>query len=262
MKNKPQAFSALEQAVKFKNESWKLWENYMITAVDLHEYGKAMSAMEKVVLLKAGLNTSGEKEARLEAEEKSGEAGKIVVDEQVLIILRKVVLDVTREEGPGNFLLQRFAQLLTKISEVVVNHPLVYGCLADVLEARNEADKSIIYREKEVRFLQSQGWTDRIQAVGEVVRAHEQLTESYLRANTKPNLMAGKFALDTLLGKLRKSAFVSESAEGKQCIGQVEGLLARVVAALPTAKTTLTAAAAGAGAGLPSGSASSLNIWR
>ena len=33
MKNKKQAFSALEQAVKFKYESWKLWENYMITAL-------------------------------------------------------------------------------------------------------------------------------------------------------------------------------------------------------------------------------------
>lgn len=259
-KNKPQAFSALEQAVKFKNESWKLWENYMCTAVDLHEYGKAISAMEKVVTLKAGLNTSGEKEARSEAEEKSGEAGKKVVDEQVLDILRRVVMEVARVDGAQSFLVSRFLQLLNKIAEVVVNHPLVYACLADVLEVRGEAAQSIVMREKEVRCLQTPGWIDRMDSVADVVRSHEQMVDAYLRTNTKPNLLAAKFALDTLLGKLRKAPSVTESDEGRQCTAQVEGMLARVNEAMPTAKTTLTAAAGGAG--LPSGSSSSLNIWR
>lgn len=273
LRNKPQAFSALEQAIKFQNESWKLWENYMLTAVDLHEYSKAMTAMDRIVELKKDLNTQGEKEARLEKEEKTGEAGSRVLDEQVLVILCKVSIDAAREHGPTTFLLQRFIQLLHKVSESLPTNAVVYGCLASALDARGEPDKSLVFREKEVRFLQSGAWTDSIVRVQDVVRAHSDLTDAYIRSNTKSHLLAAKFTLDALLGKLRKAAAVTESKEGKECISQVEDMSKRVAAAMPTAQANLTAAGAGAGsgpaaggagsgAGLPSGAASSINIWR
>jgi len=274
LKQKPQAFSALEQAVKFKNESWKLWENYLVTAVDLHEYGKAIAAMEHVVTLKANLNTAGEKEARLEREEKTGEAGKKVLDEEVLTILHRVVMDVARgkrrsegdgeddgqQQGPQAFLVTRFLQLLNKIADVLAAHPLVYSYLADVLWIRGEHDKSILMREKEVRFMQSAGWLDDLHKTQDVVRAHEQLVDGYLRNNQRGQLQAAKFTLDALLAKMKKAPSVADKPEGQACIKQVEGFLEQVAAALPNAKSNQTAAAAAAaGAG---GSSSSLSIWR
>lgn len=271
LRNKPQAFSALEQAIKFQTESWKLWENYMLTAIDLHEYSKAITALDRIVELKKDLNTQGQKEARSEAEEKTGAAGSRVLDEQVLTILCKVSLDAAREQGPNTFLLQRFIQLLHRLSESLPTNACVYGCLASALEARGEADKALVFREKEVRFLQSSGWTDEITRVQDVVRAHSDLTGAYIRSHTRSHLLAGKFTLDALLGKMRKSAGITESKEGKECIAQVEEMIAKVAEAMPTAQTHLTAAGGGvaaggsgggAGAGLPSGAASSINIWR
>lgn len=265
LKQKAQAFSALQEAVKFKNDSWKLWENYLVTAVDLHEYAKAIPAMEKVVTLKSGLNTQGEKEARMEAEEKTGEAGKRVVDEQVLAILHRVVLDVAREQGPQAFLVSRFLQLLNKIAEVIVNHAQSAGYIADLLLCRGETEQSIIMREKEVRCMQSvAGWADSLAKAQDVVRAHELLVDAYLRVNQRNQLQAAKFMLDALAAKLRKSAALADSLPGQACVAQVEGLLKRVTDAMPTAKSNFTTAAGAAagGAGLPSGSSSSLNIWR
>jgi tetratricopeptide (TPR) repeat protein len=258
LKQKSQAFSALQEAVKFKTDSWKLWENYMVTAVDLHEYGKAISAMEKVVTLKSNLNTQGEKEARMEAEEKTGEAGKRIVDEQVLRILHRVVMDVGREEGPQTFLVTRFLQLLNKIAEVVVNHAQSAGFLADILQLRGESEQSILLREKEVRCLQTAGWTDSLAQIQNVVRAHEQLVEGYLRANQRGQLQAAKFMIDALLAKLRKAPVLAENLAGQACIAQMEGLMQRINEAMPNARSHATAAAAS----LPSGSSSSLNIWR
>lgn len=261
LKNKPAGFNALEQAIKFKSDSWKLWENYMITAIDLREFGKAISAMEKIVTLKAGLNTQGEKEARLEAEEKSGAAGKIVVDEQVLTILNRVVVDVAKEDGPDAFIVNRFMQMLNTTLQHVVNHPLVYSCLADIYELKSDIDKSILMREKQVRFVQdaTARWSEKLTAIQDVVAAHEQLTDIYIRSNTRSNLMAAKFSLDTLLNKLSKLPLVTDSAEGKQCIAQIQGLQQRVATATANAPSAATAAAASASG---SGASSSMSIWR
>lgn len=258
MKNKPAGFSALEQAIKFKADSWKLWENYMITAVDLREFGKAISAMEKVVTLKAAINTQGEKEARLEAEEKTGQAGKQVIDEQVLEILCRVVCDAGRED-PQTFIVGRFLQLLTTITQHVVNNPLVYSCLADIYAIRADLDKMVLSREKQVRFLQDAGarWTEKIEKVQDVVRGQEQLIDAYLRTNTRSNLMAGKFSLDTLINKLKKLPIVTDSNQGKMCLLQLEGMQTRVAEATAAAAPTTAPAPAASSAG-----SSSLNIWR
>ncbi len=200
--------------------------------------------------------------------------GKKIVDEEVLAILHRVVMDVARGNGPSSegqgpqaFLVTRFLQLLNKIAEVVVVHPQVYSYLADVLLARGEPDKSILMREKEVRFLQSTGWFDSLPKTQDIVRAHEQLVDAYLRNNQKGQIQAAKFTLDALLAKLKKAPAIAEKQEGIACIKQVEGLIEQVVTAMPNAKSNQTAAAAaaaaaGAGAGLPSGSNSSLSIWR
>ena len=261
VKNKQAGFSALEQAIKFKNDSWKLWENYMVTAMDLREFGKAISAMEKVVTLKANLNTQGEKEARNEAEEKSGEAGKQIIDSEILSILCTVVVDKAKSDGPDIFLVQRLLQLLNTTLQHVVNHPLVYACLSRVYEVKGDLDKSILMREKQVRFLQdaTSRWSEQLSTIQEVTAAEDELIQAYIRSNTRPNLMAAKFSLDTLLNKLRKLPIITDSMQGKQCIMQLEGLLERVRLATEQLNSTNTASSSSSAA---SSATSSMSIWR
>lgn len=50
-KKSKEAFIAFKEALKFKRNSWKLWENYSQVAVDVGNFNQALEAMEKVVLM-------------------------------------------------------------------------------------------------------------------------------------------------------------------------------------------------------------------
>ncbi|KAI0758192.1 tetratricopeptide repeat domain 27 [Fomes fomentarius] len=76
--NKLLAFRALKQGLKFNYENWRMWNNYMIVALDVGELSEACRALARVV------------------EERAAKDGAACVDEDVL---DKLVDAVTR--GPG-----------------------------------------------------------------------------------------------------------------------------------------------------------------
>lgn len=79
--NKMLAFRALKQGLKFSYDSWRMWSNYMIVAMDVGELNEACRALARVV------------------EERSAKDGEQSVDEDVL---ERLVDAVTRAPANAN----------------------------------------------------------------------------------------------------------------------------------------------------------------
>ena len=92
--HKRRALHALEQSLKHEREKWKIWENYLNCAMDLHEYHKAMTALEKIMLYKEGR----------------------FVDTRALLLLSGPVCDAAKIDK-SSVLVLRYEQCLTKLSQ-------------------------------------------------------------------------------------------------------------------------------------------------
>jgi hypothetical protein len=74
--NKTLAFRALKQGLKYRYESWRMWSNYMVVAMDVGELSEACRAQVRIV------------------EERADKIGAECVDEQVLARLVDAVTRV------------------------------------------------------------------------------------------------------------------------------------------------------------------------
>ena len=52
--NRLLAFRALKQGLKFRYDSWQMWANYMVVAMDVGELGEACRALGRVVEERSG----------------------------------------------------------------------------------------------------------------------------------------------------------------------------------------------------------------
>lgn len=78
--NKRLAFRALQTGLRFSRENWRMWQNYMIVAIDVGEMAEAARAQSRLV------------------EDKRDKEARTVIDEAVL---SKLVDAVTREDWNG-----------------------------------------------------------------------------------------------------------------------------------------------------------------
>ncbi|CAG8554868.1 12569_t:CDS:1 [Funneliformis mosseae] len=51
-KRKPDAYNSLQQGLRLNYDSWKIWTNYLYTAIDIGEFAEAIRAMQRVVDLR------------------------------------------------------------------------------------------------------------------------------------------------------------------------------------------------------------------
>ncbi|CAG8685957.1 19768_t:CDS:1, partial [Racocetra persica] len=125
---KPDAFNAFQQGLKQKYDSWRIWTNYMYTAVDIGEFAETIRAMQRVVDL------------RWEKEKES------CIDFDVLEILVNSVTQGIQDanKNSASKLAPRLEHLLTvTITSRMTSHPQIWRLCAQFWFWKKEYEKAL-----------------------------------------------------------------------------------------------------------------------
>ncbi|CAG8443509.1 151_t:CDS:1 [Cetraspora pellucida] len=125
---KPEAFNAFRQGLKQKYDSWRIWTNYMYTAVDIGEFAETIRAMQRVVDL------------RWEKEKES------CIDLDVLEILVNAVTQGIQDanKNSASKLTPRLEHLLTEtITSRMTSHPQIWRLCAQFWFWKKEYEKAL-----------------------------------------------------------------------------------------------------------------------
>ncbi|CAG8609239.1 10588_t:CDS:1 [Cetraspora pellucida] len=125
---KPEAFNAFRQGLKQKYDSWRIWTNYMYTAVDIGEFSETIRAMQRVVDL------------RWEKEKES------CIDLDVLEILVNAVIQGIQDanKNSASKLAPRLEHLLTEtITSRMTSHPQIWRLCAQFWFWKKEYEKAL-----------------------------------------------------------------------------------------------------------------------
>jgi len=237
LKNKKPAFLALEQAVRLKFDSWKTWENYLHTAMDVGEVQKAMHAMERVCELKAA--DAHRNPLLAEAKLDDGVDRRAdPVDTEILGYMADFVSEQAKL-SPNAFEITRFMTMGGKITQWVSQNPDVWHHLARVQEVIGNKQLAIEYREKQCRALESKSWKDSVELFEKMVQAAEAATQAYVALPSGTNLYSAKLLLEGIIAKAEKSAALS----GHEQIQTIKQLLDTVKDTPVLAGDALAAAA-------------------
>ncbi|CAG8557391.1 10089_t:CDS:1 [Dentiscutata erythropus] len=125
---KVDAFNAFQQGLKQKYDSWRIWTNYMYTAVDIGEFSETIRAMQRVVDL------------RWEKEKES------CIDLDVLEILVNAITQgiLDANKNSASRLAPRLENLLTEtITSRMTSHPRIWQLCAQFWFWKKEYDKAL-----------------------------------------------------------------------------------------------------------------------
>ncbi|CAG8551505.1 4055_t:CDS:2 [Racocetra fulgida] len=125
---KSDAFNAFQQGLKQKYDSWRIWTNYMYTAVDIGEFAETIRAMQRVVDL------------RWEKEKES------CIDLDVLEILVNAVTQGIQDanKNSASKLAPRLEHLLTvTITSRMTSHPQIWRLCAQFWFWKKEYEKAL-----------------------------------------------------------------------------------------------------------------------
>jgi len=136
---KTEAFNALQQALKHSYDNWKMWQNYMFTATDLHDFTEAIKAMERVVELRAT---------------KDGVAS---VDFDVLRILVDAVRNgtTTFDGRKATFLTDRMQSVLDMIVSKISTSPDLWRVVGEFAAHTNNHRKALDAYQRAYRCVSS-----------------------------------------------------------------------------------------------------------
>ncbi|CAG8677117.1 721_t:CDS:1 [Ambispora leptoticha] len=117
------AFNAFQQALKQNYDSWKIWTNYMYTAIDIGEFSEAIRAMQRVV----DLRWEKEKEKCVDLE-----------------VLEIIVNSVTRGLDNSDRLAPKVERLLTEtITSRLTTNQKIWHIFADFLFWQKQYDRCL-----------------------------------------------------------------------------------------------------------------------
>ncbi|CAG8509564.1 1080_t:CDS:1, partial [Scutellospora calospora] len=122
------AFNAFQQGLKQKYDSWRIWTNYMYTAVDIGEFAETIRAMQRIVDL------------RWEKEKES------CIDLDVLEILVNAVTQGIQDanKNSASKLAPRLENLLMKtITSRITSHPQIWRLCAQYWFWKKEYEKAL-----------------------------------------------------------------------------------------------------------------------
>ncbi len=182
LKKYKEAYSALREALKYKNDSYRIWENYMFVSLKINQLQDAIYAYQRV----------------LDQIEKH-------VDHEVLSYLVDNVCDEV-QSNPGEtskFLEKQLAELFGRLTSQVSTDPELWGIYQSFHKRMGRAQKALDLRWKQLRSAQSAGWEQNEDAFTRVVRVCEELVEELISAADKSGAYSLKLNLSSAVKKCR-----------------------------------------------------------
>jgi cytochrome c-type biogenesis protein CcmH/NrfG len=134
---KTEAFNALQQALKHSYDNWKMWQNFMFTATDLHDFTEAIKAAERVVELRATKDGVG------------------CVDFEVLRILVDAVKNGTKtfDGRKATFLTERLTSVLDLMTSKISTSPELWMIMGDFAGHNQQDRKALEAHQKAYRCI-------------------------------------------------------------------------------------------------------------
>ncbi|KAI9187674.1 hypothetical protein H9P43_002065 [Blastocladiella emersonii ATCC 22665] len=170
---KPEAFTALQQGLKAKYDSWKMWTNLLYLAVDLGRLDDAMNAMTRVVEIRSASSGNGDAEAA-----RLVRAG--AVDTEILAMLVRAIMQL-HAENPVPLRVERLAALVDLCTKAPLVGGEVWRIAAQFHTARGHPRAAIDAHVRAFRTVARDSYVDEhelanaVEALGDLFDAYQNL---------------------------------------------------------------------------------------
>jgi hypothetical protein len=115
--------------------------------------------------------------------------------------------------------------MLDRITAVVVSEPEVWRCYCEVWAARGDAAKTLMYREKQWRAVETREWPREEALATEALEVALTLAREYLAAGGAAHRFAAKGLLEPVLARARAAELRAVSAHPR--LAELDATLAR-----------------------------------
>eukprot|EP00753_Platysulcus_tardus_P003093 PLAT12258.1.p1 GENE.PLAT12258.1~~PLAT12258.1.p1 ORF type:complete len:1031 (-),score=541.70 PLAT12258.1:65-2932(-) len=187
------AFRAIEQAVKHKRRLWKVWENYVVLAIDSARFSEAVYGLQQLLPLRDGKTVRD-------------------IDMRVLSVLVRVSTASDAEGASVEVIMdadnrpavrhqKRVAELLAQFTARFANSAPLWALYAAFNEQRGKPDKVLDCRQKQCRALKLAGWERDHKRFAAVVAGCLQLLRAYRSAAPAGGHAAARMFVEGVLGK-------------------------------------------------------------
>ncbi|KAJ3368979.1 hypothetical protein GGF31_005940 [Allomyces arbusculus] len=224
-KRKQEAYRALQQGIKAKYDSWKMWTNYMYLAVDLGHLDEAMQAMTRVLEIR-GKNARGN--AELEASARA--SADALVDAEVLRMIVDGILRLHAEQAVPKRIV-RLRELVALATEVGATNPGAWkiaayfytqtGAPREAIDAHVRAYRCVA----KDRYLEYAQFEAAVDAATELFEAYRDLGEREVEESGEMAcadwLYQSKLIVRALLGR-------GKDFEGEAAYDKVQELMAEI----------------------------------
>lgn len=177
-KKRQQAFYALQEAIKYSRNNYRIWENYLYVCMDVGEFNQGIQAFQQILDMKNS------------------------IDEEILSMLCTVVTkNISDANGlPGVNLRPTLEKLLEYIASKY-SSPMLWSVYATYYQNLGDLLKAIEYREKQCRALQTNGWEQEKVLFEDMAKAVIELAKLYLLEGSQKSIHAAQLKLKSILKK-------------------------------------------------------------
>jgi tetratricopeptide (TPR) repeat protein len=182
LKKFKEAYSALREALKYKNDSYRIWENYLLVSLKVNQLQEAIYAYQRV----------------LDHKEKH-------VDHEVLAYLVDAAVEevAAHTSEASKFLHKQLAELFGRLTSQVSTDPELWGTYQSFHQRMGRADKALELRWRQLRSVQVSGWEQDETQFVRVVRVLEALVDELHALHDTAGAYSLKLNLVSALKKCR-----------------------------------------------------------
>jgi tetratricopeptide (TPR) repeat protein len=202
--NYKSALGALEQASKFKYDSWKLWENYLTTAIhtDNQDWNKAITAITRLIQLKDSTHKAVDYSIGEQRSNAQLNTDNQLVDNKIILFLTQIV-----EQSNDSFLLNRFHFALLALIDKISDNATYLHCASRVELLLTHSSAALDYAERAMRAIQLQtnNKLENLANLNNLFYFTNALAELYKKSNNMSSNSAAKLLINNLTTKVNKA---------------------------------------------------------